>query len=219
MHGYLSSGKSFLYQKSFFLEYFNVYCPDLQGFGENQGMDYPYSLDDYCDEVENYIKDNRLSRPSVVAHSFGGRIAVALASRNPRLFDKIVLTGSAGLKPKPSPKRFIKKTAFRILSVFTDKSKLSAFYSSDYNALSPVMKESFIKIVNEHLDDRLEKISNETLIIFGKNDKETPPYMAKKYKKHIKNSELKFIDGAGHFCFIDKPWKFNMEVREFLLRK
>lgn len=196
-----------------------MYCPDLQGFGENQGMDYPYSLSDYCDEVEKYIKDNRLVRPSVVAHSFGGRIAVALASRDPQIFDKIVLTGSAGLKPKPSAKRFIKKTAFRVLSVFTDKSKLSAFYSSDYNALSPVMKESFIKIVNEHLDDRLEKISNETLIIFGKNDKETPPYMAKKYKKHVKNSELKFIDGAGHFCFIDKPWKFNMEVREFLLRK
>ena len=81
------------------------------------------------------------------------------------------------------------------------------------------MKESFIKIVNEHLDSLLGGIYNKTLIINGKNDRETPLYMAKRLNLGIKNSKLVIIENAGHFCFIDKSDKFNMEVREFLLSK
>ena len=60
-------------------------------------------------------------------------------------------------------------------------------------------------------------IDTATLIINGKLDAETPLYMAKKLNKNIKNSTLKVFEECGHFCFLDKPNKFNMEVREFLL--
>ena len=97
------------------------------------------------------------------------------------------------------------------------KEKLEFLFSSDYNKLNGVMKDSFSKIVSEYLDDYLERITNQTLIVFGSKDKETPIYMAKRLKQKIKNSSLKIFEGAGHFCFIDKPLKFNMEVGEFLL--
>ena len=79
------------------------------------------------------------------------------------------------------------------------------------------MQESFKKIVSEHLDYALDKIENQTLIIFGEKDTETPLYMAKRLNAGIKNSKLKIIKNAGHFCFIDKPFEFNDCVREFLL--
>lgn len=218
MHGYLADSKSFIYQTEHFSKNFSVFAPDFKGFGSNQGMEKPYSLSDYCDDVKTYIKENGLVKPHVIAHSFGGRVAVKLASENPELFDKIVLTGSAGLKPKRSVKYHVKHSAFKVLKLFVKKEKLNRFYSKDYLALSPVMKESFIKIVNEHLDDRLSLISNPTLIIFGNQDKETPVYMARKFNKKIKNSKLVIIKEAGHFAFIDRPEKFNWEVEGFLLR-
>ena len=79
------------------------------------------------------------------------------------------------------------------------------------------MKESFKLIINEHLDGALDKINIPTLVVCGDKDKETPPYMAKKFNENIKNSKLLMLSGAGHFCFLDKPHKFNMEVKEFLL--
>ena len=79
------------------------------------------------------------------------------------------------------------------------------------------MKESFKLIISETLDDKLIDIKNPTLLIFGENDKETPLYMAKKMEQGIKNSSLTVIPNAGHFCFMEKPLKFNMEVREFFL--
>lgn len=79
------------------------------------------------------------------------------------------------------------------------------------------MQKSFKLIVNEHLDYALPNIKNSTLIIFGKEDKETPLYMAKKLHNGIKGSRLVVYEKAGHFAFIDKPLRFNMEVKEFLL--
>jgi pimeloyl-ACP methyl ester carboxylesterase len=79
------------------------------------------------------------------------------------------------------------------------------------------MRQSFIKIVGEYLDGVAGKITNQTLIINGQDDRETPPYSARRYNRLIENSRLELISGAGHFCFIDKPIKFNTEVKEFLL--
>lgn len=219
LHGYLSSGKSFSYQIPFFDKDFRVFAPDLKGFGDNAGMEYPYSLNDYVKEVKEYIKSNGLNKPHVIAHSFGARIAIKLASEDGGLLDKIVLTGAAGLKPRRKIGYYIKKGVFKTLKLIVPKEKLSSFYSCDYNNLSPVMKESFIKIVNEHLDCLLPKIENETLLVFGEDDKETPLYMARRLNKGIKNSKLTVIRGAGHFAFIDKPFRFNTEVREFLFSR
>jgi len=180
-------------------------------------MEYPYSLSDYAREVKEYITQNSLNRPHVIAHSFGARIAVLLASNYPDLFDKIVITGGAGLKPKRSLKYRLKRLAFRTVKRLFKNAKLERFYSADYLSLNPVMRQSFIKIVNEHLDDRLSLIQNKTLLIYGKRDKETPLYMAKRFNRGIKNSRLITIENAGHFPFIDCPYKFNLEVREFLL--
>lgn len=217
LHGYLSTGDSFAFQKDFFSQYFNVYTPDLKGFGKNAIMEYPYSLDDYVNDVKKYVIENHLNKPDVIAHSFGGRIAIKLASKDKDFFGKIVLTGSAGLKPKRTLKKSFKRLLFKTLKLFIDKNKLAFLYSSDYNMLDEVMKESFHKIINEHLDDRLSSIENQTLIVFGEKDDQTPVYMAKRLNEGISNSKLILIKDAGHFSFIDKPKTFNMEVREFLL--
>lgn len=196
---------------------FDVFTPDFKGFGKNKGMPYAYCLDDYINDLKEYMYKNSVVFPHVVAHSFGARVAIKAAARDKSLFDKLVLTGAAGLKPRFNLKKTIKRAEFRVLKRFFPKEKLERFYSPDYLALDKTMRESFIKIVNETLDDIVCEINNETLIVFGALDKETPPYMAERLNKKIKNGRLKFIDGAGHFAFIDKPYTFNSEVREFLL--
>ena len=217
LHGYLASSESFAYQIPFFQRDFDVYAPDFKGFGRNKGMPFAYSLDDYVDDLTAYVNKLGLIKPHVIAHSFGARVALKAVYRYPDLFDKIVLTGAAGLKQKNTLKKVVKKTTFNILKRFVKKEKLRAFYSKDYLALDGIMQESFKKILSENLDYILPEVKNKTLIIFGKNDKDTPPYMAKKLHDGIENSTLSLYSDAGHFCFIDKPLKFNTEAREFLL--
>lgn len=217
MHGYLSTGKSFYNQIQFFSKYFNVYAPDLKGFGDNVDMPYPYSLDDYVDEVREYVLSHNIVKPLVVAHSFGARIVLKGLYDKRLDFEKVVITGGAGLKPKRSLKKIFKKIRFNFYKHFVPRQKLVRFYSPDYLALNQTMKQSFVKIVGETLDYTLPYIKTPTLLIFGKNDKETPLYMARRFEKNLVNSSLTVFDNAGHFCFISDANKFNLEVREFLL--
>ena len=170
-------------------------------------MEKPYSLNDYIEEVEEFKYKNDLKTPHIIAHSFGARIALKACAKDKNFCDKLVLTGAAGLKPKKTFKKTANKIAFNFLKNFVKKEKLKRFYSKDYLSLSPVMKESFKLIIGEHLDYLLNDIENETLIIYGKQDKETPIYMARRLKNQIEKSRLSIYEGAGHFCFIDKPYK------------
>ena len=194
-----------------------MHAIDLKGFGANVPMLKPYNLDDYVNDVKQYLIDNDIKSPHVVGHSFGCRIIIKALSKEPYLFDKVVLTGAAGLKPKNTLKKRLKKIAFKVLKLFIKKEKLVRFYSSDYRSLNPTMQQSFKLIVNEHLDDKVHLIKNQTLIIFGDCDNQTPLYMAKRLNQKIKNSTLNIIEGAGHFAFLDKPLLFNVYLKEFLL--
>lgn len=217
LHGYQSFGRSFYHQLDYLSRDFEVFAPDLKGFGQNTPMPIAYSLDDYILEVKEYIEKHCLTCPNVVAHSFGARIVIKGVATKQLNFNRLVLTGPAGLKRRASIKRGVKKTTFNLLKHFVKRDKLKRFYSQEYLSLSPVMKQSFNLIVNEYLDNYLPFIHNQTLIINGSKDREVPLYQAKKLNAGIKNSTLVVYEGAGHFCFLDKPNKFNMEVKEFLL--
>lgn len=217
MHGYLADKRSFFNQIKVFERDFEVFAFDFKGFGENKNMPFPYSLDDYIEDVKDYFYSKNITSPNVIAHSFGGRVVLKMAGREESAFNKIVLTGSAGLKPRFSIKKASKKVVFSLLKRVVGREKLQGFYSKDYLMLDEVMKKSFVKIVSENLDYTLKDVKNKTLIINGSLDRETPLYMARRLHRGIKNSQLVIIKGAGHFSFIDKPMAFNMEVSKFLL--
>ena len=92
--------------------------------------------------------------------------------------------------------------------------KIENMGSADYLALPPCMRGVFVNVVNTFLEPYLSKIQSRTLIVWGQNDKETPLYMAKRFKRKIKNSSLMVLNG-GHFVFLDCPLTFYKIVREF----
>ena len=219
LHGYLADKRCFYNQIKFFSKYYDCYALDFTGFGDNNFMPYPYSLGDYADEVIAYMNANNLVKPIVVAHSFGVRVVVKILGeryRENRPFSKLIITGGAGLKPKFSLKKAVKRTVYKMAKPILSERQKERFFSSDYRALTPIMKESFKKIVSEHLDKVAKNIDLPTLILQGKQDRETPPYMAERYHKYISGSKLEYIDGAGHFAFLDKPYLFNNKVLDFL---
>ena len=216
LHGYGANKESFIGQIRFFSRYFKVVAVDMSGFGGNPPMTYAYSLDDYAAEIKRVIDELGDDKIIVMAHSFGARVAVRLL-RDEKRIDKLIFTGAAGLKPRRSVRYGLKRALFLLLKNFVPKDRLVCFYSSDYRSLSPIMRESFKKIVADNLDEEYAAIKIRTLLIFGENDKETPLYMARRMNALMENSELTVINGAGHFAFVDKPAEFNGAVLSFLL--
>lgn len=217
LHGYLSNKDAFAAQVKFFSRQFECFSFDLPGFGKNDYMPYPYALDDYIAFVREFMDKNRIVRPHVIAHSFGARIAVKAAAQDTTLFSSLVLTGAAGMKPRRTLAYRVKKLRFRVMKRFLPRERLEKYYSSDYRMLGEVMRQSFVKIVGEHLEKYAARVQNPTLLVYGEKDCETPLYMAKRYRKLIADSRLIVIKNAGHFCFAENPAAFNYPVREFLL--
>jgi len=161
------------------------------------------------------IRHYKMEEVILIGHSFGGRVAILLASESPRI-GGIVLVDSAGIRPKRKLSYYYKVYKYKLLKKLGIRNIKAG--SSDYNKLSGAMKETFVRVVNQDLTGRLSKIVVPTLIVWGSLDKETPIYMAKKLNKHIKGSELNILEGAGHFSYLDNLEQFMGLLKGFVDR-
>ncbi len=88
--------------------------------------------------------------------------------------------------------------------------------SADYRALSKLMKQTFIKVVNEDLTPLLKNINESALLVWGSEDSETPLYMAKTMERLIPDAGLVVFNGAGHFSYLDEFHRFMAVLKSFL---
>ena len=186
---------------------------DFWGFGKSIEKEKPLTIYDYAEDVKVLLEELKINNPIIIGHSFGGRVGIVLAHKHNGFISKLVLVDSAGIKPRRGIKYYLsvyryKFCKFLVKSNLMKKDRLLKFGSDEYKVLSKTMKQTYINVVNEDLTYCLRDIKCDTLIIWGKNDKDTPLYMAKKIKKHVKKSNLVIIEDAGHFCFLDKMQEF-----------
>ena len=214
LHGYLSSKESFYPQIEYFSKFYKVTAFDFPGMGVNEPLKEPYSLDDYADWTERTLKELNIEFPHVIAHSFGGRVAVKCLSRG-NLFDRAVLCGCAGIIPKRTLKYKLKVKAYRVVKKIAPAYAEKKFGSEEYRTLSPVMRESYKKIVNEDLREISAKIERPVLFVNGADDTETPVSSAQIYASIVRGSKLCVLDGCGHFAHLQNPLAFHLAAEEF----
>ena len=152
--------------------------------------------------------------PHVIAHSFGCRVAVKIAADDSEYFDKILLTGAAGVIMNRGVSYRLKVRTYRLVRRFFPRFAERRFGSAEYRSLSPVMKESYKKIVNEDLRECARRIKNEVLIVEGTEDTVTPMREAEAYLACLQRGRLKTLVG-GHFAFAENPVLFNLIAEEF----
>ena len=64
----------------------------------------------------------------------------------------------------------------------------------------------------------LNNIKNETLIVWGDQDKAYNINQVETLNNNIPNSDLKIIEGCSHNVNLEKPDEFNIVIKEFLER-
>jgi len=212
LHGFGASSKTvdclFYFLKN---RGYDVISIDFPGFGQSNEPFGVWSIYDYADCVDAFIQYLSLKNVIVVGHSFGGRVGIILASNNK--LDALILIDSAGVKPIRTLKYYLKVAIYKARKRLKLSTKRSG--SEDYRSLSINMRATFVRVVNEHLDKLLSKITVPTLVLWGKQDKDTPVYMAKKINKCIKNSVLYIMNG-GHYSYLDCYNETCMYMENFL---
>ncbi|NLD51709.1 MAG: alpha/beta hydrolase [Clostridiales bacterium] len=173
-----------------------------------------------------------LNQVTLVAHSFGGRIALWLAANRPWLIKRLVLTGGAGLRRPQSEQE--KEAAQRYQQQRQKLEKLKRLplvgsvasavqrrlrdsrSSADYLEADEDMKATFVRIVNEDLGPLLPLVKAPTLLIWGELDEATPLWMAQRMEREIPDAALIPFAGRGHFAYLEEAARFAAIVLAFI---
>lgn len=203
LHGWGGSVDSFKFTTKYLNFCYKAIFIDFPPFGKSEMPQVELTIYDYALMVKKILSLNNITCPIIVGHSFGGRVSLILANKvNTR---GLILTCSAGIKPKRTFKYYYKIIKHKICKKLKIKNKSG---SKDYNSLPDNFKKTFINIVNAHLEKFAKKINSKTVLFWGEKDKETPIYMAKKLNKLIKNSTLIVNKNMGHFCYLENAGEF-----------
>lgn len=225
--GWGDTRKTFDFMVHYLKTKYTVYIIDYPGFGKSLFPEHDLNIYDYANMIRDFMKHEEIESPIIIAHSFGGRIATLLSGYYKEKIEKLILIDSAGIKPKRTPYKIARTYVYKFLKklkVFVPKRKrnfylkrlLNIFGSSDYKALNQSMYQTFKNIVNVDLKYYLKSIDVKTLIIWGRNDKDTKIRDAHIMNKYIKNSKLYIFDDASHFSYLNYPTSTNQIINEFI---
>lgn len=230
LHGWGSNIKLFDGLISLISKKYTAVALDMPGFGESEEPKEPWCVDDYVSFILKFINFLGFKKLILLGHSFGGRVIIKMMSKQNLPFDvsKIILTGSAGIKPKKTPKQKAKLFAYKITKGILNSAPIKKAFpealenlrrksgSADYNSATPTMRATLVRVVNEDLTHLLGAISAPTLLIWGKNDTATPICDGELMEKLIPGSGLVKIDNAGHYSFLEQPYVFGKVISSFL---
>lgn len=203
-----------------------VIAVDFAGFGRSGEPTTVWGVEEYTRSVEALLGSLGVVRPTLVGHSFGGRVSIVYASRNE--VERVVLTDAAGVKPKRSLRYYRKVYTFKLLKhtlplligrqkaqMIIDQRRAKAG-SSDYNRATPMMRAILSKCVNEDLCHLMPKIAAPVLLFWGDKDSATPIADAHKMKRLMPDAGLVVAEGAGHFAMLEQPALWMSALKSFI---
>jgi len=177
--------------------------------------------------IAAFIEHKNYTNIHLLGNSLGGHVALVYILKHPERVKSLTLTGSSGLfenamgdsYPKRGDYEYIKnKTAqtFYDPAVATPE-LVDEVFEITRNRIKVIKIIALAKSAIRHnLGEELNQIQQPTLLIWGKNDIVTPPFVAEEFKKLIPNSELHFIDKCGHAPMMEVPAEFNIILEKFL---
>ena len=177
--------------------------------------------------VAAFIEYKNYTNIHLLGNSLGGHVALVYVLKHPERVKSLTLTGSSGLFENAMGDSYPKRGDYEYI-----KNKTAQTFYDPAVATPALVDEVFeitknrikvIKIIalaksaiRHNLGEELNQIKQPTLLIWGKNDIVTPPFVAEEFKKLIPNSQLHFIDKCGHAPMMEVPFEFNSILEKFL---
>ncbi|MBC8265937.1 MAG: alpha/beta hydrolase [Flavobacteriales bacterium] len=224
LHGLMGGAENFGEMVGFISEKYQVYGLDLKLFKGNLLKVSVKNLSDYLYEFMNQIG---IKSAVLMGNSMGGHIALIFAKDHPEMVDGLILTGSSGLFenslgnsfPRRGDKDYIRTKTEEVFynpEVATDELVDRVFEIAN-NRISVLKLLGYAKSAIRHnMANDIQNITKPTCLIWGANDKVTPPHVAEEFHKLMPNSELHWIPLCGHAAMWEHPKTFSEIILKWL---
>ena len=245
VHGLSGAWQNWLEQLPHFARTHRAIAVDLPGFGASPMPSWDISIRAYGTFVRDFCERIGVDRCAIVGNSMGGFIATEVALAEPMRVSHLVLVSAAGITwararrepavmigqvgraAAPLALRFqlsgirragIRRRAFSGVFYDPEGVRRELLWENVVPALqSPGYYDAMTTLVGYDIRDRLEEITDPTLIVWGRNDRVVPVPAAYAYQRRIgANAELHVFDKTGHVPMLERPVRFNRLLEEFL---
>jgi pimeloyl-ACP methyl ester carboxylesterase len=219
----------------------HVIALDQIGFGASDKPQVDYSIQTFVDFLGEFLRTMKVDHFALAGESLGGWIVSsytiqALAPENTGKYvlprpDRLILEdagGHAALNPasaqKPSPIAGSIEESRGVAIVFYDKSRVTEDFVRQNFAMKLKANDGSTQrllmrnpaLAKETLNDKLNKITIPTLVVWGANDELVPLDDGKDFAAKIPNAKLVIVPQCGHAPSIEKPKEFLTAVEPFL---
>lgn len=186
-----------------FSDRFRITILDFPGFGLSEEPSESWTIKDFADMLDEFVKELGIKKPIIMGHSFGGRVAIRYSADH--VVEKIVLFGSPCVREERELPLSVK--ILKGIKKLPGMDKIGEFAknfigSRDYKAASPIMRQTLVDVVNEDLSKYAKEIDCPTLLIWGENDTEAPVEDAKILEGIMVDAALIVLPGT-HYAYIE----------------
>jgi long-chain acyl-CoA synthetase len=212
VHGYGGNALQWLYQLRFFGSRFRVIAPELRGHGlSTDTHDQAYTLDGLVSDLAYVLDAMQVAHPFVlIAHSFGGAVAIEYALRYAETLAGLVLIGV--------PSRFILRPSIRSLMNIPDPLFSSLARIVKVALFAPQRTLKALEPVMTSWDGRarMSDLRVPTLVVLGQRD---TVFLREHYDdvpRSIVNAQRVVISVSAHLVQLERPDAVNRVLRRFL---
>jgi len=168
-----------------------------------------------------------VEKPVLVGNSLGGHVALVHIITSGQPVSGLVLTGASGIHEVITGSSKLKRydrDYVRAKAALTFHDPVHVTDDLVENVLKVVWdRPSAVRLIkiarsarSDTVKDRLGSIVAPILLIWGRQDRLTPPEVAVDFQKRMQNARLEFIDQCGHAPMIEQPEEFGALLLEFI---
>ena len=177
--------------------------------------------------VHKFVMHKKLSNITILGNSLGGHVALIYCLNHQPYVKAMVLTGSSGLYENAFGGSFPRRESYDFVkekveyTFYDPKVATKELVDDVYQTINDRTKVIRIlamakSAIRHNMAKDLHKIHIPVGLIWGRNDKITPPEVAVEFNQLLPDSELHWIDQCGHAAMMEKPAEFNNLLKGFL---
>ena len=211
VHGYAGVLESWEHQINYFARNHRVVAPDLRGHGQSDAPYTDYTMPEMVSDLHAIVEDLEFPEKfMMVAHSFGGSIAVEYANAHPERLEKLVLIATAGEYPLPKAAKWATRIPGRIVRPFW---KYRNRFDAEFHVMKRMAANNMLEWQGWSL---MRNISVPTLVVTGERDNYFPREVFDDVGKMIPNAEIYDVGSAKHKVQLERHKAVNRAVERFI---
>ena len=219
-------------------EDFHVVAPDMVGFGYSERpADVTYSLGTWADQTLGVMDALGIEKAHLVGNSFGGAIALRLATQHPDRVGKLVLMGSMGVPFEitegldavwgyqasfENMRRILDYFAYSRelvndeLAQVRYEGSIQPGFQESFSSMFPAPRQRWVEAMTVP-EEEIRRLPHRTLVVHGREDEVIPVSNSYRLESLLENADLTVFSKCGHWSMIERTADFNRLVRDFFL--